>query len=222
MPPPPLPEYHPPLPSRWFTAVRQSGLLSSLSPEAWHALSALLSFRTPDGRCPFRLEHLAFSLGCSPEEALARLQTLSQALWQEQPLVALEQGPDGEVVGAALAPLDLLLPAPDLPEAQTIQEEGSVSLLVPTSVPPPAQPTPLPRSHPPADWADDLVSRLEALGLYPDQVDRLLSEYPEERVRRQLEWLPARRARVPAALLIRAVEGDWAAPKASKSTKESE
>ena len=60
---------------------------------------------------------------------------------------------------------------------------------------------------------DALVADLQAVGLQPDQIDGLLQRFPRVRIRRQLEWLPARQARNPAALLIRAVEQDWLAPR---------
>ena len=193
--------------ARWFTAARQGGLLSALSAEDWQALCALLSFGTREGRCPFTLDQLAFALGTSREDALRRLGSLAFASWQGQSLLLLEQDASGEVVGAHLSHPDLFRPldAPDgagrsAPEAQDSAPAG------------------VPGQGGAGDAAGspspdlELEGRLAAVGLYPDQIDRLMGQYPPEQIRRQLEWLPARRARTPAALLIRAVEGDWGPP----------
>jgi hypothetical protein len=61
--------------------------------------------------------------------------------------------------------------------------------------------------------ASDLTGDLEAVGLNPDQIEWLTHRFQQDRIRRQLGWLPARQARNPAAMLIRAVEQDWGPPR---------
>ena len=51
----------------------------------------------------------------------------------------------------------------------------------------------------------------DALG-FPGAL-QLLRAFPADRIRRQLNWLPARQARNPAAMLLRAVEQDWGPPR---------
>lgn len=50
------------------------------------------------------------------------------------------------------------------------------------------------------------------LGVAPQIVDLLLESHPVEQVVQQLEWLPFRNARDPAAMLVSAVQGDWTRP----------
>jgi hypothetical protein len=178
---------------RWFTAARRVGLLALLPAEAWHTLSALLSFTRRDGGRSFTLDQLAIALGQSREQAHERLEQLTQLDWHDGPLARLEHDPAGEVVGVHLAPIECL---------ERIDPPASVS---PTAERP-AEPAP-----PPA--APDLSPALAAVGLEAEQIEALLQHFPAERIRRQLDWLPHRQARNPAALLIRAIEQNWSAPR---------
>ena len=199
-----------PLLARWFAAVRRSGLWSSLSAEDWQTLSALFSFVDAGGQCRFRLDHLAFALGIPGDAASARLQSLAQARWTGTPVITVDGSPDGEVV-AALAPLDLLqdFAAPEeVADPAVPSPDGGRNAPAPLV---PAIPTLSVGFDAPA--AEGLRAELEAAGLYPEQIARLLAEFTVERIRRQLAWLPARPARNPAALLMKAIEGDWGPPK---------
>ena len=62
-------------------------------------------------------------------------------------------------------------------------------------------------------FTDALKGRLTEVGLNSAQISRLANRFSEADVARQLDWLPARGARNPAALLIRAVEQQWDEPK---------
>jgi hypothetical protein len=192
VPPPPAAAY---TLGRWFTAARREGLLALLAPEVWHTLSALLSFTGRDGRREFTVDQLAIALGQSREQALARLDQLAQTEWRKEPLAVLERDLAGEIVGATLAPIDVLA--------------GAKAPL------PVEAPLPLPElAHGPDEGSSpDLGGPLAAAGLNSDQIAGLLRRFPPERIRRQLDWLPQRRARNPAALLIRAIEDDWGAPR---------
>jgi hypothetical protein len=55
-------------------------------------------------------------------------------------------------------------------------------------------------------------SRCAALDLSPQIQDLLLREYALPHLLQQLEWLPFRSARDPAAMLVSAVRGGWSAP----------
>jgi hypothetical protein len=178
---------------RWFAAARRAGLLALLPLDAWHTLSALLSFTRRDGGRSFTLDQLATALGQSREEAERRLQHLTEIEWKAAPLARLEHDPTGEVVGVQLAPLDCL-----------------------DRIDPPADPEPArdrPGAARPAGEAQQLAPALEGVGLDAEQIEALLQRFPAERIRRQLDWLPHRQARNPAALLIRAIEQNWSAPR---------
>jgi hypothetical protein len=59
-------------------------------------------------------------------------------------------------------------------------------------------------------------SRLVGAGVTPRVADELLDRYSEEQINRQLEWLPYRKAKNPARLLVAAIEGDYEQPIASR------
>jgi hypothetical protein len=192
---------------RWFTGARREGFLSGLSPEAWHTLSAILSFTSRDGQRLFTPDQLALALGFPREEALRRLEDLAGIEWQGAPLVTPERDAAGEIAGATLAPLELL--ARLEPEEPAHADEREV----------PGRGSQ--ESEAAAGSTEEIASpalgtELEDLGLTPDQIDWLTLHFPESQIRRQLDWLPDRAARNPAAMLIRAVEGDWAPPRRAK------
>lgn len=58
----------------------------------------------------------------------------------------------------------------------------------------------------------DLRRRLLSVGLTQEQAHSLLHCYPAERIEAQLFYLPYRRARHPAGMLIASIEGDYEAP----------
>jgi hypothetical protein len=192
-PPPPEPAAEAAWLGRWFTAARRVGLLALLPAEAWHTLSALLSFTRRDGGRSFTLDQLAIALGQSREQAQERLEQLTQLEWKGEPLARLEHDPTGEVVGVQLTPLDCLDRIEPAVEPVTAPDR----LLEPS----------------PTGTAPPLAPALEKVGLDTDQIESLLQRFPAERIRRQLDWLPHRQARNPAALLIRAIEQDWSAPR---------
>jgi hypothetical protein len=180
---------------RWFTAARREGLLALLPADVWRTLCALLSFTSRDGRRSFTIDQLAVALGQPREQALSRLDALTHAEWKEQPLATMEYNQDGDLVGAVLAPVEVLAGArspvpvdPEAPPAESRAATGDAS-------------------------AADLARDLQAVGLNPDQIEWLTRTFPQDRIRRQLGWLPARQARNPAAMLIRAVEQDWGPPR---------
>lgn len=175
---------------RWFTAARRQGLLAVTPAEAWHTLSCVLSFTGRDGARHFTTDQVALSLVLPRDEALRRLTELASTQWRGQPLVTLLVDESGEVTGAELGPLELLA------GVSAAQDESSAA--------------PLP-ALPPDEGA--VVSALAAVGLRAEQIEWLTRSFPVEQIQRQLEWLPKRGARNPAALLLRAVEGNWAAPK---------
>jgi hypothetical protein len=180
---------------RWFAAARREGLLALLPPEVWHTLSAILSFTTREGRRAFTVDQLGLALGLSRDQAQVRLDQLEASQWRDEPLAVLERDREGEIIGATLAPIEVLAgaKAPVAPE--------------------PLLPFPGFTPGPEAVVPDDLASALAAVGLNPEQIAWLMRSFPQERLRRQLDWLPQRQARNPAALLLKAIEGDWGPPR---------
>ena len=66
--------------------------------------------------------------------------------------------------------------------------------------------------EPTLDPREQLVLELVEVGIGLRKAESLVSHYPEERIRKQLDWLPLRAARRPASLLITAIEQDYGAP----------
>lgn len=180
---------------KWFTGARREGFLALLTPEAWHTLCAILSFTSRDGRRCFTLDQLAVALGQPREVAEQRLEQLATTQWRGQALLTVEFDRDGAVAGAVLANLEVF-----------------ARVTTPELKPPRNEPDRVADAM--ADSA--LRSELARIGLEVVQIDHLLSKFPAERIQRQLAWLPERDARNPAALLLRAIEQDWDAPREGK------
>lgn len=66
----------------------------------------------------------------------------------------------------------------------------------------------------PAQEVEDVKRRLTALGVSADQVTRLLMTHDTAKIDRQLDWLPYRKAKKPAALIVVAIDRDFDAPAA--------
>lgn len=64
----------------------------------------------------------------------------------------------------------------------------------------------------PAQEVESIRVRLAECGVAPDQIAKLVSERPLELIRKQLDWLPYRKAKKPAALIVAAIERDFEAP----------
>jgi hypothetical protein len=58
---------------------------------------------------------------------------------------------------------------------------------------------------------------LLAYGIVPEQADLLLTHYNTDRISRQVAWLPYRKAKNPASLLIAAIESDYEEPLLSRN-----
>jgi len=82
----------------------------------------------------------------------------------------------------------------------------------------PQRATPPPAITPPAVNPEqaELHAQLLEVGLLPEQADDLLKRYDALRIRRQLAWLPRRRAKNAAGYLLAAIKDDYAAPRAAQ------
>lgn len=84
--------------------------------------------------------------------------------------------------------------------------------------PTPLQPIPL--SDPPlspkeleaARERDEVKRLLLQAGLLPEQAESMVGHYDMVRIRRQLMWLPLRKAKNPAGMLLAAIKDDYEAP----------
>lgn len=59
---------------------------------------------------------------------------------------------------------------------------------------------------------EELILELVHLGIGLRKARSLVDRYPEDRIVKQLNWLPMRAARRPASLLISAIENDYGPP----------
>jgi len=69
------------------SALRTSGLWSTLPPDELRDLTLLLTFLTPNGRVQPTLPELAGAMQASHAQARARMLRLSRRVWRGQPLV---------------------------------------------------------------------------------------------------------------------------------------
>lgn len=65
----------------------------------------------------------------------------------------------------------------------------------------------------PNDPAVELAKELHLLGVSNAGVVELLTQYPHDRIRKQLDYLPHRKAKRPEAIIIEAVRNNYSAPK---------
>lgn len=59
---------------------------------------------------------------------------------------------------------------------------------------------------------DQLVLDLVELGVALRKAESLVRRYPNQDIRKQLDWLPFRSARRPASMIIAAIENDYDKP----------
>ncbi len=223
-------------------ALRTSGFLSAIEPEELHSLLVLLSFLSPDGRLMAFTLSLAQVLGTSHAKARARFERLCETHWLGQPIVFATQrgeGLDGFAPTPGFVPLveepqhdehgpmirvvprEAVIAHSRRTYARTRGEvereiESMMNWKKPQPSPSLQQGTPPQRATHPAMNLEqaDLQSQLVEVGLLPEQADDLLKRYDALRIRRQLAWLPRRRAKNAAGYLLAAVKDDYAAPRA--------
>ena len=211
--------------------VRTSGLWQALAPEDFANLILILSFVTPNGWCRPTLPELADAMGVSQLKAKARLERLTNASWQGQPLAELLARPDG---------LDAYLPGRRL-----VTHEDAVQAPEPSQEP--HRPTPgreavvaYSRARyaktkeeverqigemmgwSPPDFAGDDPAVAEGkrrafkamtdTGMPKEQALDLLARFDLGVVESQITWLPQRSAKNPARFLAAAIEGGYDRP----------
>ena len=204
-------------------ALRTSGLLLALPPDEVKSLLLMLTFVTPNGWCQPAVQQLADAMRVSEAKARARMGRLQDFRWQGRPLVTeikRGSGMDGFALSPAVASLQ---DAPEpVPEAVPSLPPSSRDVIIARSRAVYARP----RAEVERMIAEQMGWKevgdgpeaqlrrklLGVAGLMRDQVDLLLDRYPHERIERQLDWLPHRRAKSPARFLMAAVENDYDPP----------
>ena len=211
--------------------VRTSGLWRSLTPEDFKTLLLLLTFVTPNGWCRPTLPELADAMGVSQPKARGRLERLTGATWQGQPLAELLIRPDG---------LDAYLPGRRLLLHEDAPEPSGASQAPPIRTA--SRDAVIAHSRaryaksreevereiaermgwgPPAFAGDDpavaegkqsAFKAMTALGMPREQALDLLARYEIGEVERQVAWLPVRGAKNPARYLAAAIEGGYDMP----------
>ncbi len=68
----------------------------------------------------------------------------------------------------------------------------------------------------------EVVVALTNLGISPNTARNLASQHTEELIREQIDMLPYRRANDPAAVLVKAIREEWAAPASYQSPEQRE
>ncbi len=207
--------------------LRTSGLLSALPSEDLKNLLTVLTFVTPNGNCSPTIAELVQTMGVSAMKVRLRLNRLIAFQWRNEPLVyslERESGMNGFAPSHSLVGIVSEVPKPpeEPPPIQSRREE-----VIALSREKYARPreevereiAELNGWEVPDQFAteeekerNDLLRRLRTVGLERGQANEILSQYPAERIRRQLEWLPSRGARLPVRYLVAAIEGDYEAP----------
>lgn len=219
---------------RLTNALRASGLLLSLPAEEVKSLLFVLTFLSPNGYCAPSVLELASAMRVSQMKVRSRMRRLVEFRWQGKPLLMEIRRESG---------LDAFVPGPQLVEVRERQPgpEDIGSYAVPDQDTAPYGPTrreeviAFSREHyarPRAEveqamarrmgWDEDgtpagrIRRKLTDLGVTRDQAERLISQFLLPEIERQLEWLPYRRAKNPAAFLVAAIEGGYDEPPALK------
>ncbi len=207
--------------------LRTSGLLSALPSEDLKNLLYVLTFVTANGNCSPTLSELAQAMGVSAMKVRLRLNRLIAFQWRNEPLIYYlerESGMNGFTPSHSLVGSVSEVPKPpeEPPPIQSHRDE-----IITLSREKYARPreevereiAELNGWEIPEQFAteeekerNELLRRLCAVGLERGQANEVLSHYPAERIRRQLDWLPSRRARLPVRYLVAAIEGDYEAP----------
>jgi predicted transcriptional regulator len=216
--------------------VRSSGLLAFLSPEDLQTLITLLTFVDESGRCELRARTLARALNLSEDQAQRRLRKLCSVRWQGKPLVMRENGRKKgrflahryqvmEIEGLELAPDGE--PEVSRPAAPSADDEGEApndtriaansangcdSRVVMNNIN--NKHTKEKQREAKEGEKKRIFNMLLDCGVSRPIASRLLVKFPEDRVARQIEMLPFRNPREPAAMLINAIVDDWSAPAA--------
>ena len=217
-----------------------SGLFAALGPHDLQTLLAVVSLVTTNGWVRPTCHQVAAALGVTRVHAFVRLMRLTKRTWRGKPVI-VRVGPWGgmvvyipssEIVAQRLGPLEPLTPEPD----RTVRAAGREAVIE-ASRKSYARPradverelaeahgwpfseeaevyAEFMREGEPALAGEDRQARqrLARLGVDQRTAERLVREYGRDRVVRQIAYLPHRKAKDKAKLLVSSIESDYAPP----------
>ena len=210
-------------------AFASSGISRDLDGESLSVLLLVFSTVTANGGFVAAPESLAPAMGVSPRTALDRLRRCAAQEWHGAPLLTELKAGSG---------LSLFHPARTLYEVERVvpPEPGPVPLTAEDAARrrahivqrnrdaytrPRAEVEAsiyafygrdLPPTTPEEAERQRVVRRLESRGLTADHARQLTRFYTAAEIDQQIEWLPYRNARNPAAYLVSAIEGGYGPP----------
>ncbi|MCX6382466.1 MAG: hypothetical protein NT023_23805, partial [Armatimonadetes bacterium] len=197
------------------SALRTSALIALLPEEEFKSLLCLLTFVNANGDCLPTLSQIATALGIPEGKAKARLERLQQFQWQGSPLIhrlKREMGMD------AYTPSGQLLEVRHAPQANSAESSAIFAPMATREAVIAHSRARYARNREevereiaerngweaPPEFAteeekerNELQRRLCATGIPREQANEILEQFPPERIRRQLDWLPYRGARFP-------------------------
>jgi hypothetical protein len=219
-----------------------SNLIAQLSADDTQSLLVLLAHISPNGRISATAAQVASSLGIHDGQAERRLQKLTKLAWQGEPMARAinhESGyttyvPSDRLVSGAedfvfVPHADALARRPQIIQAlsgakviahtreqyTSPRDRVEEQLAEQNDWPLPSNPnhtvkmTRLAPSEGNKRLAWDLLVRL---GVKKERASELVEQYPTERIVQQVAWLPQRRPRSPARLIIAAIAQDFEEP----------
>lgn len=220
-------------------ALRTSGFWAALPGEELKSLLLMLTFVSPNGWCRPSIQELSHAMGLSEAKARSRMERLARLEWQGQPVVheiKRESGMDAYATAPSVVAVRQETAIDDATvTVQPIQTAGR-DAVVAHSREHYARPRaeveremailngwPLPEEIEAMHQADLPVEedpqragarrRLLGLNVPREEVDRLLSAYPIERILQQLLWLPSRNAKSKGRFIVAAIDGDYEEPR---------
>lgn len=208
-------------------ALRTSGLLHHLEPDALKSLLFLLTFLTPEGRPQASLFHLAEAMQLSNGKARSRMQRLSKSEWNEEPIV-IESKSENGYIAYSLNPRLISYCSAAEPEQSSAPLASSRERVIEYSRQHYAHPRAeverivagqLGQDEKESEAERRLRYRLENNGLNSEQARALILSHDPEVIERQLEWLPYRQAKNPAGYLVAAIEADYDEPRVLRSRR---
>ncbi len=231
-----------------YVAARTSGLLAAIPDREWKTLCALATFMDPAGDCYPSQAEIARALGVNRCTAATRLSALSRFRWRGQTIVtrvrvrggtgqfdrnrytilppaSLSFGgagtrgrngaastvfgnPNMDVTNTGGA--DLGSPNTNKNQKNRTRSKSNNKTVSPTDEDGTGS----------QEAGSDLVEHLLAAGVTRHVARHIVAQTPREAIERQLSYLPFRNADDPGALLVRAIQEEWAPPGSFRSTQE--
>lgn len=208
-------------------ALRTSGLLNALEPDAVKSLLFLLTFLTPEGRPHASLFHLAEAMQLSHSKVQSRMQHLGQGKWKKEPIVIESKSENGYIayslnprlISYRSAPEPEQMPAPRTSSRERVIEYSRQHYARPRAEVERVVAGQLGHDEQESEAERRLRYRLENNGLNSEQARALVLSHDPEVIERQLDWLPHRQAKNPAGYLVAAIEGNYDEPRTLRARR---